>query len=87
MKGSSSAARWVVVAEKVAAREMPPKDGMPLQDSEIRAITDWIAAEMKRSGKHLAKRVAYDNATKFRISCCLTHRTRPNSTLRRVYAP
>jgi len=64
MKSSSSAARWVVVAEKVAAREMPPKAGTPLQDSEILAITDWIAAEMKRSGKHLAKRETYDNGNK-----------------------
>ena len=50
--------------EKVAAREMPPKEGTPLSDQELQSVTSWVAAEMKRSSKHLAKREAYDNGNK-----------------------
>jgi mono/diheme cytochrome c family protein len=64
LKQSSSAARWAMVVEKVTAREMPPKEGTPLTDAEFKALTNWIAAEMKRSGKHLARREAYNNGNK-----------------------
>lgn len=64
LKVSSSAARWAMVVEKVNAREMPPKEGMPLTDVELKSLSGWIAAEMKRSGKHLAKREAYNNGNK-----------------------
>lgn len=64
MKASTSAARWAMVVEKVSTREMPPKDGVPLIDSQVQTFTAWAAAEMKRAGKHLAKREAYDNGNK-----------------------
>ncbi|MCA9267087.1 MAG: DUF1588 domain-containing protein [Planctomycetales bacterium] len=64
MKATTSAARWAMVVEKVASREMPPKDCPPLGDAELSTLTDWIAAEMKRSGKHLARREAYNNGNK-----------------------
>lgn len=64
MKASTSAARWAMVVEKISSREMPPKEGTPLADADLQAINSWIAAEMKRSGKHLAKREAYDNGNK-----------------------
>lgn len=61
MKASTSAARWAMVTDKVASREMPPQEGTPLKDHEVKLVTDWIAAEMKRAGKHLAKRAAVQN--------------------------
>lgn len=64
LKGSTSAARWAMVVEKVTAREMPPKEGVPLTAGELKTLTDWIAAEMKRSGKHLARREVYNNGNK-----------------------
>ncbi|QDU29507.1 hypothetical protein ETAA8_46190 [Anatilimnocola aggregata] len=64
LKGSTSAARWAMVLEKVNAREMPPKEGTPLTDAEFKSLNDWIAAEMKRAGKHLARREAYNNGNK-----------------------
>lgn len=64
LKTSTSAARWAMVVEKVNAREMPPKEGTPLTDAEFKSLTGWIAAEMKRAGKHLAKREAYNNGNK-----------------------
>ncbi len=64
MKTSTSAARWVVVLQKVDAGEMPPEDEPPLKDEELAAITGWIKGEMKRSGKHLARREAYANGNK-----------------------
>ncbi len=64
LKGSTSAARWAMVVEKVVSREMPPPEGKPLTESEFKTLTGWIAAEMKRSGKHLARREAYQNGNK-----------------------
>jgi len=64
MKSSTSAARWAMVVEKIVAREMPPKEGTPLSDEELKTLTGWISAEMKRSGKHLSRREAYNNGNK-----------------------
>jgi mono/diheme cytochrome c family protein len=64
LKGGASAARWAMIMERVTAREMPPKEGTPLTDAELKSLTGWITAEMKRSGKHLAKREAYNNGNK-----------------------
>lgn len=62
MKASTSAARWAMAHEKLSLGEMPPKNAKlrPSPD-EAGAIMAWIKAEMKRSGKHLAKREAYAN--------------------------
>ena len=58
---STSAARWAMVLQKLETREMPPQ-GEPRPTGEgLVLITDWIRAEMKRSGKHLARREAYAN--------------------------
>jgi hypothetical protein len=58
---STSAARWAVVLDQLAASKMPPKDEpQPGADSRM-AVIEWIKAEMKRSGKHLARRETYAN--------------------------
>jgi len=61
LKKSTEAARWVTLAEKLSSGEMPPK-GKPRPDpTAVEAVTRWLKAEMKRSGKHVAKREAYAN--------------------------
>lgn len=58
---SASAARWAMLMEKLVQGEMPP-EGQPRPAAEsVTAVTDWIKAELKRSGKHLARREAYVN--------------------------
>lgn len=58
---SAGAARWAMLLEKVAQGEMPP-EGQPRPDKQsVAAVIGWIKAELKRSGKHLARREAYDN--------------------------
>jgi mono/diheme cytochrome c family protein len=61
MKGSTSAARWAVVVDKLRSGEMPPKDQPRPAEPQVDAVLSWIAGEMKRSGKHLARRAAYAN--------------------------
>ncbi|MEX2214170.1 MAG: DUF1588 domain-containing protein [Phycisphaeraceae bacterium] len=62
MKASTSAARWAMVHEKLSLGKMPPKNAKLRPSAEETAtIMAWIKAEMKRSGKHLAKREAYAN--------------------------
>ena len=61
MKTSTSAARWAMVLDKVVAGEMPPEGQPALKQDEVKAISTWIQAEMKRAGKHLARREAYIN--------------------------
>jgi mono/diheme cytochrome c family protein len=60
MEGSS-AARWALVVEQLVRGEMPP-DGEPKPEAdEVAAVVEWIKAELKRSGKHLARRPEYHN--------------------------
>ncbi|MDX1948767.1 MAG: DUF1588 domain-containing protein [Pirellulaceae bacterium] len=61
MKASTSAARWAVVLAKVSAGEMPPQESPQLKPGELHALTEWIQAELKRSGKHVARRAEYAN--------------------------
>lgn len=61
MKASTSAARWAMLLEKLVTREMPPKDQPRPDDVAVRAVTEWIQGEMKRAGKHSARRAAYAN--------------------------
>lgn len=61
---SASAARWAMVHEKLITGEMPPEDESRPGSDSIMAVTEWIKAEMKRSGKHLARREAYANGNK-----------------------
>ena len=61
MKGTTSSARWVVVLTNLSLGKMPPKDE-PQPSAEAKsAVIEWIKAEMKRSGKHLANREEYHN--------------------------
>lgn len=64
MKASTSAARWVVVMQKIALQEMPPEGNPRLSAEESTAIIGWIKAEMKRAGKHVAMRREYHNGNK-----------------------
>lgn len=61
MKTTASAARWAVVLQHLRDDKMPPKDEPRPDAKKVEAVTAWIEAEMKRSGKHLATREAYDN--------------------------
>ncbi|MBL8794344.1 MAG: DUF1588 domain-containing protein [Planctomycetia bacterium] len=61
MKASASAARWVVVLDKLVMGEMPPQGKPRLSDEEIKAVSAWVHGEMKRANKHLARREAYAN--------------------------
>lgn len=61
MKSSASAARWVVVLQLLRNGEMPPKDKPRPAAAQVEVVTAWIEAEMKRAGKHVARREAYDN--------------------------
>ena len=64
MKTSGSAARWVVVVQKLSLGEMPPKGSPQPKADEIKAIVAWIKAEMKRANKHVAFREEYRNGNK-----------------------
>lgn len=61
MKTSTSAARWVVVLDKLTMGEMPPEGKPRPSEAEIQTVSRWIRGEMKRAGKHLARREAYAN--------------------------
>ena len=61
MKTSTSAARWAMLLEKLATREMPPASKPRPDEESIRAVVLWINGEMKRAGKHSARRAAYAN--------------------------
>ncbi len=61
MKGPE-AARWAMVYDQLASEKMPPKKAKTRPTAEqATAVMEWIKAEMKRNGKHLAKREAYAN--------------------------
>lgn len=64
MKASTSAGRWAMVLKMLATREMPPAERDRPSDAELKAVTEWINAEMKRAGKHFARREAYANGNK-----------------------
>lgn len=64
MKASTSAARWVMVLDKVVTGEMPPEEKPRLTLHEIHELSAWIHGEMKRAGKHVARRAAYANGNK-----------------------
>ena len=64
MKISTSAARWVLLLEKLTLREMPPEGRPRPDDDSVQAVAAWVQAEMKRAGKHLARRPAYANGNK-----------------------
>lgn len=61
MKSSTSAARWVVVLDKLVMGQMPPQGKPRPSEEEIKSFAGWVHGEMKRSGKHLARREAYAN--------------------------
>jgi mono/diheme cytochrome c family protein len=61
MKSSTSAARWAVVVDKLVTGEMPPKEKVRPAEAETAAVVAWVHAEMKRAGKRIARRKAYDN--------------------------
>ena len=64
MKTSGSAARWVVVIQKLSLKEMPPEGSPRPKATEVKAVVAWIKAEMKRAGKHVALRREYLNGNK-----------------------
>lgn len=49
MKATTSAARWAMLLEKLATREMPPETRPRPDDESVLGVTQWIAAEMKRA--------------------------------------
>ncbi len=58
---AASAARWAMVLDRLVDRKMPP-EGEPQPGDQARMdVTEWIRAEMKRAGKHLARREVYTN--------------------------
>lgn len=61
MKGTTSAARWAVVLTQLSLGKMPPKDEPQPGGEAKAAVIEWIKAEMKRSGKHVAMREEYHN--------------------------
>jgi mono/diheme cytochrome c family protein len=61
MKAGPSAARWAMLADKLAKGEMPPEDRPRPPAEDVQAVQTWIRAEMKRAGKHFARRAAYAN--------------------------
>ena len=62
MKASTSGARWAVVLDKLAKDAMPPKKVKARPDAAaVAAVTDWIKAEMKRAGRHVAHRETFHN--------------------------
>ncbi len=61
---STSAARWAMVLDQVVMGEMPPEGEPRLSEKDINRLVAWIKAEMKRTGKHLARRREYANGNK-----------------------
>lgn len=61
MKTTGSAARWAVVLDHVRSGKMPPDDKPPLAEKDIEILAHWIEAELKRAGKHVARREHYAN--------------------------
>jgi mono/diheme cytochrome c family protein len=61
---STSAARWAMVLDQLVSGEMPPEGEDRPSSKSVTEVVDWIKAEMKRSGKHLARREAYANGNK-----------------------
>ena len=63
-EAGSGGGRWAMLKKRVALREMPPADRPKLSDAEVAAVTDWIAGELKRSGRHFSTRAEYHNGNK-----------------------
>ncbi len=61
MKAGTHAGRWTALRDKLVAREMPPAGRPRPADDELRAVTGWIQAELKRANKVAARRAAADN--------------------------
>ena len=61
---TSSAARWALLRSKLEKRQMPPESEPRPKQARIDAIIDWIDAELKRVGKHVAIRAEYDNGNR-----------------------
>jgi hypothetical protein len=61
MKASTSGARWAMLAEKITIGEMPPEGRTRPDPETVEAALGWIKGEMKRAGKHFARRAAYAN--------------------------
>ncbi len=61
---STSAARWAMVLDQVVMGKMPPEGETPLSKEHVQTLVGWIKAEMKRTGKHLARRAEYHNGNK-----------------------
>lgn len=64
MKAGTGGGRWAMLKKLVATREMPPADRPKLSDAEVKAVTDWIAGELKRSGRHFSARAEFANGNK-----------------------
>jgi len=64
MKGSASSTRWAIVADKLRTGEMPPEGRPRPGEQSLKAVAEWISAEMKRAGKHFARREVYANGNK-----------------------
>lgn len=64
MMTSTSAGRWAMLKKLVANKEMPPENRPKLDDAQIKTVTEWIAGEMKRSGKNFATRLDFANGNK-----------------------
>lgn len=64
MMASTSAGRWAMLKKLVANKEMPPEGRPKLDDAQIKTVTEWIAGEMKRSGKNFATRAEFANGNK-----------------------
>ena len=61
---STSAARWAMVLDQVVMGEMPPEGELGLNEKDRERFVTWIKGEMKRTGKHLARRQEYANGNK-----------------------
>lgn len=61
MKATTSAARWAVVLTQLSLGKMPPKEESQPSGEAKAAVIEWIKAELKRSGKHVAAREEYHN--------------------------
>jgi len=64
MKASTSAARWAVVLHKLKDGEMPPEGEPRPKSADVQTVMNWIKAEMKRAGKHVAFRKEYRDGNK-----------------------
>lgn len=61
MKATASAARWAVVLTQLRSGKMPPDDKPKPAVDDVNRVAQWIEAEMKRSGKHVAQRAEFVN--------------------------